>query len=362
MDLTLSADEQHIQEAIRGFVAASVTPLAGSWSHAGALPDAIFEQLADLGVFGVAVGEEAGGVGLGSVAAVVVAEALAWGDGSLALAFAQHTSACRALAAAELNEQLEALALGTVLGTWAGPSALDVTASEGADGWTLTGTLRCLPLGRRAGVLVLPAASDAGEGLFVVATAALPAGASSDVDTMGMLGLDFVDIDLTAAPPQAITRVGDFDADQAASLAAFDQTTLAAIAVGLGTAALEQAAAYALDRKQFGKPIAEFQAIQHKLADAATGLEGSQLLVWRAAARLDGGRPARGEAAMARVAAAEASRFATDEAIQVHGGYGYTREYPVERLWRDAKWCTVAGASVRGERDALANVIYGALA
>ncbi len=362
MDLSLSTDEAHIQEAIRAFVAATVAPNAAAWTHACALPAAVIRQVADLGIFGIVVPEAADGVGLGAVATAVVAEAVAHGDGSLALTIVQHASACRALAlggaSSQVTETLRRCATGEVIATWAGCPG-GVTATASGAGWSLSGALRCLPLALSADVAVFVASTEKGAGLFLLELHQAATAVSARVETLGMHAVLFGDVDLSAVPAAAVRRVDEGETPSGsrldvARIVAFAQTALAAVAVGLGQAALQHAASYALERKQFGRPIAEFPAIQHKLADSATALEGAQLLTWRAAALGDSGRSARGEAAMARVRAADAARLATDEAIQIHGGYGYTREYPAERLWRDAKWCTVAGGTLRSERDALA--------
>ena len=182
---------------------------------------------------------------------------------------------------------------------------------------------------------------------------------SAHMEKLGMRSSDTVELafeDCFVADSQLLGEEGHGFKDALAILDS-GRITIGALAVGLARGALEEAARYALERKQFGKPIAEFQAIQHKLADMATEIDAARLLVHRAAVLKDAGKRYKREASMAKLFSSEVAMRATDEAIQIHGGYGYTREYPVERYWRDAKLCTIGEGTSEIQRMVIAREI-----
>ncbi len=292
MRFTLPEEHALLRQMVRDFVAAEVAPVAGAWEDG--LPDAATDAVAALGLLGVLVPEAQGGAGMDPLAYAIAVEELAAGDGGLALLVALHAGPCVTQLAG--REVVSELASGARLGAW------------GDD--------------------LVPARAE------LVCGATLGA-AGAPVSTYGMRSARLA----PKVPGEALP-----ECPEAAQMAALG---VAAVAVGLSRAATEHGARYALDRKQFGTPIAEFQASQWKIADAATAVSAARLLVHRAAAQPQ-------TVSMALAFAADAARIATDAAIQLHGGYGYTREYPVERFWRDAKYCQVAVGGRRAHRLAVA--------
>ncbi len=290
MRLDLSADHRLLRQMVRDFVSAEVTPHAAGWEMG--LPDGLLAEVAALGLLGVLIPEAHGGAGMDPLAFAIAVEELAVGDGGLALVVASHAACAEHLLEAGRTEMLGALASGDRVGAWGD----DLVPS-------------------RATVVCGATLGTAG-----------PAERTHGVRS-ARLGPK------TAGEPMA-------PSDRARDLAMLG---VAALAVGVGRAGLEHGARYALERKQFGTPIANFQASQWKVADGATDLDAARLLVHRAAGDL----PA---ASMALSFATSAARRATDDAIQLHGGYGYTREYPVERFWRDAKYCQIALGGQRAHR------------
>lgn len=287
MRFSLSEDHQLLRQMVRDFVAAQVAPHAGGW-EAG-VPAAVLAAVGELGLLGVLVPEKLGGAGMDPLAYAMAVEELAFGDGGLALVVALH----------------------------AGPYVTHALAT-GRD---------LVPLGAWGDDLVPAAATE-----VLGATLGTPGEA---VETYGMRSARLAPKVPGAALPES---------REAAYVAALG---VSAVAVGVARAALEAGGRYALERKQFGRPIAEFQASQWKVADGATGVDAARLLVQRAAGDLS-------TAPMALTFAADVARSTTDDAIQLHGGYGYTREYPVERFWRDAKFCQLALGGTNAQRLAVA--------
>jgi alkylation response protein AidB-like acyl-CoA dehydrogenase len=368
MNLSLDANQQQIREAIQGFVRSEVTPNSQAWDGAESLPRDRVGALADLGMLGVMVGEAHDGVGLGLLEATLVLEEIARGDGGLAVAMAGHAVMAaphiqRTGSEAQRSEWLPRLAVGERLAAWAhGESggvtldALETTATATAGGWTLTGHKRLVPGGAVADVFVVVARVGEGASAFLV-----PADTDGlTVSTPGVLGLragGLVDLALVDVTVPSEAELGGGWEAVTRTLAA-GRVALAAIAAGLGSRAIDDAARYALQRKQFGKAIAEFQAIQNRLADADVGIQGGRLLVHRAAATHDADRPVARDAAMAYVHTATAAFEAADNAIQIHGGNGYVREYHVERLWRDARTLAALAGTPSVARDAIAAGVY----
>ncbi len=302
MMFSLPDDHTMLQRTVRDWVRAEVAPHAAGWEETG-VPDAVMEQVAELGLLGILAPERLGGAEMDALAYAVAVEELAVGDGGLALRVALHAGPCvRQLLDAGHDAQVEQLVGGEVHGAWGDglvPSAASLvggeTLGQGGPAQRTYG-MRSARLGRKVpGVSVLH--SD---------------GAS---------------------------RLADLG--------------LAAVAVGLGRAGLEAGGRYALERKQFGRPIAHFQESQWKVANGATGLDAARLLTWRAAADPR-------TAAMARTWATRAAERATDDALQLHGGYGYTAEYLVERYWRDARFCRVGVGGDLATRLAVAERVVAA--
>lgn len=339
MNFAITEDRQMLRDAVRDFAVDHIEPHAAQWDEEEELPPVVLEQLGELGLLTMTVAEEDGGSGFDIAAAVGAFEELGARDASTALCVALHTAVAEALVAG---------------------SRLDILESALEDGASLGATLRYgdLQATWRAGVVILDgeagivAPRDASR-FVVCATSRSPAGKASrlvvvppDADgvslepTTGTLGV-------RAARPASLRLDGvELDARSTLDvepgyLDARLHLYIAAICVGITRAALEEALSYAEQREQFGRPIADFQAIQFELSDRATALEAARLLTVRAADSLDTGDEVdarrRWRTKAAAFQAAVAAVRGADAAIQIHGGYGYTREYPVERYYRDAQ-------------------------
>ncbi len=356
MHFDLSDDHQMLRRMVRDFVAARVAPNAAAWSEAGAVPADALKAVAELGLLGVRVPEAVGGAGMDATALALALEEVAAGDAGLASVLAGHALCCEHLLRAGSDAQIEAwaprLAAGEVLGAWAaGGSDAEVAYARGVlrgGAWTLDGQLPWVVAGGSAGLVAAVVATGPSKGTAFLLT---PGAGLVALDAEQPLGL-------RSSGPAHLQLMSDAEVADAARLGAVGagfeaerqvlplaRVARAAIAVGVGRAALEAGLAYAAERTQFGKPLSAFQAMQWMIADSATELDAARLLVWRAAHLIDEGDDAAGEAAMARLFAVRAAEAATDRALQMHGGYGYTTEYPVERLWRDARQCEVGEGS-----------------
>lgn len=357
----MTDDQRALIGPLTEFLSSEVAPGAVQRDETGEFPHAIVKQLGAMGVFGLQVPEEYGGVGLDSVTTAMIIEEIAAVDGSLCLTVASHNSLCTGhiLTAgndAQKREWLPALASGRSLGAWAltepssGSDAASLTtrAVESADGFEITGSKQFITQGTVGGTYVVTARTDPAP------TGARPAtGISAFVmsgDTEGLirgkpekkLGLHSSDTTpLTfegakVARHQMLGRRGHAF-DDVSTVLAGGRIGIGAMGIGLGRAALETAARYASERQQFGRPIVRHQAVAFKIAAAATELEAARLLVRKAAALRDNGRDYAEAAAMAKLKGSVAGVDACDAAIQILGGYGYVREYEVERMWRDAR-------------------------
>ncbi len=361
MNFDLSQDDELLLEGVRQFCAREVVPHAGAWDQARAIPQAVYGQLAELGLLGLEAPEALGGVGLSVVAASAVVMELARASCALALSVSTHNAlVVRHLLRAGSPEQrarwVPALAAGERLGAWAASepgagsdmAAMATTATRDGDGWVLRGRKALVTHGARAGLYVILArveGAPAGQAItaFVVEGGA-PGLVAHRVPTLGVRACDVADLELDGVRVGDDARLGDVGAARGHAHGLLDRgrVNVAAMGVGLLRAALAAARDYSMEREQFGQPIARFQAIQWKLADMATQADAAWLLALRAAALCDAGDPgARQAAARAKRFAAQAAVTGCSDALQIHGGYGYTREYPVERYLRDARLCAV---------------------
>lgn len=345
MDLSLDENQEMLRQMTREFARDVLAPAAAEWDRAGAVPDAIWQQLGGLGLLGVCVAESHGGAGMDLVSLATAIEELAAGEAGLATVVLVHNALCaahiaRAGSVAQMERWLPGLASGQQLGTWAGgfsdAGRLTAGAVRSGKGWRLDGSLAGVAAVERADVAVVMAATGPGMATAFV----LERGEWGMVagETLGTTSAGIGELVLDGVEVGDDRRLGAVDGALADEAAVMDRARVgrAALAVGVGRAAFEAGCLYAGERKQFGRPLTDFQAIAWMIADGATELDAARLLYRQAASRVDEGQPASAEAAMARVFASERAREACDRALQMHGGYGYTRDYPVERHWRDA--------------------------
>lgn len=377
-----TSEQLELQALAREFATTELRPHSASWDQRRELDDEVFTKLAESGFLGMLVPEEYGGLAFDYSTYLIVLEELAWGDASVALSVAIHNGPVVDLLLRNGTDDQKAawlprLASGEILGAFAlsepdagsDPSSVATTAVVDDDGWRLDGQKRWVTNGARAGLVVVFArTSDDGLTAFLVEPDTEGYEPGEPEMTLGLRASETVGVTLEGVRVGADALLGEVDAGLRHALEALDlgRIGIAAHSVGVGRAAMEHAATYALEREQFGTPIARFGAIQAKLADMAQRLSGGRALAHLAAdalqaARNGSGHPRTGldgvtaRAAIAKLAASEAASWAADEAIQIYGGYGYMRHYPVEKLLRDAK-----GAEIyEGTSEILRRVIAG---
>ncbi len=361
MRFQLTPEQETVRDMVRSFVEKEVRPNAARWDEEESFPRDAVASLSELGLMGVMVPEEYGGAGMDTTSYALAVEEIGKGDGSLGLTVASHNSLCVAHILANGSEAMKRkylpeLATGRMLGAWAltepgsGSDSLDMkTRAEWAnDRWIINGTKMFITQGSVAGVYVVLAVTDREKGRDGVTAFLIEAGtkglaAGRKLRKLGMRASDTAELvlsDLEAKPGQVIGEVNRGFRDTMGNLAG-GRISIAALAAGIGLGAMDDAVAYARERKQFDRAIASFQAIRWMIADASTELEAAELLFLRAALLKDAGKPYVQEAAMAKLFASEAAMRATIAAVQIFGGYGYMREYPVERRMRDAKLCEI---------------------
>lgn len=378
--MMLNEEQLELQQLARAFAEAEIRPHSAAWDERRVIDPDVFGKLAESGFLGMLVSEEHGGLGFDLGTYLAVLEEIAWGDAALALSVAIHNGPVSYLVEqygsdAQKERWLPALASGEALGAFAlsepdaGSDAASVSAEAGrdGDGWVLDGTKRWVTNGDRAGLVVVFArTSNDGLGAFLVPRDADGYAVGERETTLGLCASETVTVTFDNVKLDSDALLGEVDEGLGYALEALDlgRIGIAAQAVGVGRAAVEHAARYALEREQFGRPIARFGALQAKLADSAQRVAGGRALAFEAAAAWAAnrqGQPRTGldgvtaRAAIAKLAASEAATVAADEAVQIYGGYGYMRHYPVEKLLRDAK-----GAEIyEGTSEILRRVIAG---
>ncbi len=374
MDFDLPDDVAALRETVRKFAAERLRPHARTWDREQHLPDDVVRALAELGLMGILTPEEYGGVGLSYLANAVVMEEIAREDGGVALLLAAHNGLCLAhlnLAAREEQKRkyLPKLASGEWVGAWAltepgsgsDAAALQTHAVPDGDGWRLTGQKMFITNGARARVFVVMARTDPDRGAKGISAFLVERGAEGltigpKEDKLGMRASDTVPLSLDGVRVGPDALVGEQGAGYVDALRVLERgrVGIAALAVGLARGCIEESLAYAKSREAFGKPIAELQAIQFMLADMATELEAARLLTWDAAQAVDRGEDARQKASIAKLYASEMATRTALKAVQIHGGYGYLKDVPVERYLRDAKLCEIGEGSSEVQRILIA--------
>jgi alkylation response protein AidB-like acyl-CoA dehydrogenase len=345
---------EEVIATVRRFVARDVMPVASDLEHADAYPDDLVEQMKTLGLFGVTIPEEYGGLGLDLLTYVSIVEELSYGWMSLSGIVNTHTMCATNILRFGTEEQrkkwLPDLASGVRRGALslsepdAGTDTRNLSCRVTRDGyeWIVNGTKTWVTNGERASLVLLVARTDEGISAFVVEKEPGPASGgmtiSKNISKLGYKGLETVEMSYVDHHMPADALLGELGRGlpQILSVMETGRINIAARAVGVARAAFDAALAYAQQRSTFGKPIAEHQAIQLKLADMATRLEAARLLTRNAAERKAAGLRCDVEAGMAKLFASETALELSMEAMRIHGGVGYTNEFPVERYYRDA--------------------------
>jgi len=374
MDFELSDDQKILQQTVREFCANEVAPHSRRWDDEEKFPHEIIPKLAELGLMGMQLPEAYGGAGMKFSDYVVVIEELARVDGSVCLTVASHNSLCAGhifLAGNDAQKQkwLPRLARAEILGAWgltepgsgSDAAAASTTAVRKGDRWVLNGSKTFITQGSVAGVYVIlasttPAKKQKGLTAFIVEKGQKGFRAAKKIEKLGLRASDTAELSLEDVEVPDENRLGELDAGFTATLRILEKGRIgiASMAVGLGRGAIEEAVKYAKQRVQFGAPIANLQAIQLMIADCATQIDAARLLVRRAAWMQDAGQRTPMESSIAKLYAAPAAMRACDMAIQVHGGYGYTREFPVERYLRDCKLTEIGEGTNEVQRMVIA--------
>jgi len=378
VDFQLSADQLAIQALARELADAEIAPNAAEWDRDQRFPDELIPKLAELGLMGVCVPEEYGGAGADFLSYVLVLEELSRADAGVGVTVAVHTSATTLpLLAFGTDEQRERfvppLARGEHLGAFAltepgsgsDAGSLRTSAAPDADGWLLNGSKQWITNGSRAGTFVLFARTDSttagARGVSCFVLDAEHVRITREEEKLGLHSSTTSDLVLEDARVGRDRLLHEEGRGFRVAMATLDggRIGIAAQAVGIAQAAYDVARAYAADREQFGRRIGDFQAIQWKLADMATDIDAARLLTYRAAWLKQEGRPHAADGAKAKLFASEMARRQTAEAIQILGGYGYTREFPVERYYRDAKITEIYEGTSEIQRLVIARSILG---
>jgi butyryl-CoA dehydrogenase len=356
MDFSLTAEQREIQALARDFAQAEIEPNAAAWDREHRFPAELYEKLAQLGLMGVCVPAELGGAGADFLSYILVLEELSRADAGVGVTVAVHTSAATLPIVVFGSEEQKTrfvppLASGDVLGAFAltepdagsDAGSIRTAAVPGENGWTITGSKQWITNGSYAGTIVLFARSDP--------STAGPRGVSCfllegdqitvvrEEEKLGLNSSSTADIRVDGVHVGPDRLLHEERKGFTVAMATLDggRIGIAAQAVGIAQAAYDTARAYAAQRRQFGHRIAEFQAIQFALAEMATSIDAARLLTYRAAWRKQSDLPHTGEGAKAKLFASRVAVETTASAIQVLGGYGYTKEFPVERFYRDAK-------------------------
>jgi alkylation response protein AidB-like acyl-CoA dehydrogenase len=374
MDFGYTLEQQHLRKTVRAFCEAEIRPHVMEWDESQTFPDQVFRKLGELGVLGAVFPEELGGSGYSYVDYSLVIEELARVDPSVALCAAAHVSLCMNhiyLAGSEEQKQryLPKLASGEWIGSWAltepesgyDAGGTHTRAVRDGDCWVINGSKTFTTNGQVADVCVVMAVTDRaasshGISAFLVEKSTPGFRPGKKENKLGMRCSptnEMILTDCRVAASQLCGRQGEGFVD---ALRVLDggRISIAALAVGIAQGAYEAALRYSKQRKQFGRFISEFQAIQHKLADMATDIDASRLLTQRAAWMKDSGQNVNKESAMAKLFASETAVRVADEAVQVHGGYGFLKDYPVEKFYRDVKLCTIGEGTSEIQRLVIA--------
>jgi alkylation response protein AidB-like acyl-CoA dehydrogenase len=372
MNFDLPESHVEIQRTVREFCEREVKPRARRWDEDEEFPLDTVRALGELGILGMSVPEEYGGAALDPLAIAVVVEEVARHDGSLALTVSSHNGLGTGHllnfgTEAQKRRWLPDLAAGRKLAAWgltepgsgSDAAALRTTARRRGDGWILNGAKTFITQGTVGDVFVVLARTGEekhGITAFVVEKGAPGFTQRAIKGKLGMRSSDTAELHLEDVEVPDDQRLGDVGKGFTNTLQILDRGRIGigALAVGLARGALEESVAYAKERRTFGRPIAQHQAIAFMLADVATETAAARLLVHRAAALARDGLPFGREASQAKLFASEAAMRATTKAIQIHGGYGYTRDFPVERYYRDAKLCEIGEGTSEVQRMVIA--------
>ena len=361
MNFDLSEQHKLLKQTMREFAEREIAPGARERDESARFPHELVPKMAELGLFGVMVPETYGGAGLDALSFAIVIEEIARVDAAVALMLASHNSLCAGHILGFGSEEqkrtyLISLASGRQLGAWAltepeagsGAKFLKSRAVPQSGGWVLNGEKIFITQGSVAGIYVVMAATEPGCGADGISAFIVERGRSGLAvgrveNKLGVRASDTAQLRFENVRVPAENLLGELNSGYRDALAVLDggRIGIGALAVGIARAALEQSLHYAKQRRQSGQALVEFEAIQWKLADMATEIDGARLLVYRAAELKQKGLPFKRMASQAKLFSSEVAARATTQAIQIHGGAGYMKDLPVERYFRDAKLCEI---------------------
>ena len=379
MDLTLTPEQTLYRDSLRAFVNKEIVPVAREWEQSGRYPTEIVESMRDLGLFGILVPEEYGGMGADAVSFALTFEEISRGWMGIAGILGTHSVACWMIAhygsAEQKTKYLPALASGerrsglalTEPGAGTDLQGIATTAVRDGDEYVVNGTKMWITNARHADPLPVLVKTDRtatpahrGMSILLVEPAARGFAVTKDIGKLGYKGTESCEVVLDNVRVPVSQLLGETEGrgmQQALSALETGRINVASRAVGVAQRAYDEALRYSKDRSAFGHPIAEFQAIQLKLAEMATRVQAARLLTYWAAARLDAGERSDAESGMAKIMASETALFCALESMRVHGGYGYSEEFEVERLYRDAPLMAIG----EGTNDVLRTVVARSL-
>jgi alkylation response protein AidB-like acyl-CoA dehydrogenase len=380
MDLRASDDQELLRRTVREFAEAELRPHVMEWDEAQYFPADLLPKLAALGLMGIQVPEAFGGAGMSALEYCICIEELARVDPSIALSVAAHNGLCVAhLYLFGSDDQkhrfLPRLARGETLGAWglteanagSDAAAMRTSARQDRDGWIIDGTKQFITHGSTGGIMVVTAVTDRTQGRRGISAFVLERGtpgflAGKKENKLGMRASDTSEVIFQncRVPDEAMVGAPGEGFVNAMQVLDAGRIGIAALAVGLAQGAYDAARRYALERRQFGQPIAHFQAIRWKLADMATRIEAARLLTYRAAWMRDRRiERTSTESSIAKLYSSEIAVRAAEECVQIHGGYGFVKDYPAEKFFRDVKLCTIGEGTSEIQRLVIARQLLG---
>ncbi len=375
----MSDDQELLRQTVREFAEAEMRPHVMEWDESQQFPMDLLPKLAGLGLMGIQFAEEYGGAAMSSLDYCICIEELARVCPAIALSVAAHNGLCTSHIAmfgsdAQKKQYLPRLVRGEVLGAWglteasAGSDAAGMRTTAVKDGgeWVLNGSKSFITHGKIGGVMVAIAVTDRTKGhrgisAFIIEQGTQGMSAGKKENKLGMRASDTSEVVFEDCRIPASNLLGEEGQGFINTLQVLDagRIGIAALAVGLAQGAYEAALKYAKERRQFGQPIAAFQAIQWKLADNATRIEAARLLTYRAAYLKDQGQRTTRESSMAKLYASEIAVKAADDCVQIHGGYGFVKDYPAEKYFRDVKLVTIGEGTSEIQRLVIARQLLG---
>jgi alkylation response protein AidB-like acyl-CoA dehydrogenase len=380
MNFELNEEQQQIKYSVREFAESEIRPHVMEWDESQHFPEELRPKLAELGLMGVLFPEQYGGAAMGYVEYATIIEELGRVDGSVGLSVAAHNSLCSnhiyTFGSEEQKQKyLVPLAQGESFGAWgltesqagSDASGTRTTAIRSNGGWKVNGSKNFITHAIACNTLVAVAVTDKSKGSHGISAFIFDKsmeGFRSDKkeNKVGMRASETSSVVFEDCYVPDENRLGNEGEGFIQAMQVLDggRISIAALSVGIAQGAYEAAVKYAKERQQFGKPIAEFEGIQFKLADMATQIEAARLLTLQAASLKDAGRKTTQQSAMAKLYASEVAVRVAEESVQIHGGYGYTKDYPAEKYWRDSKLCTIGEGTSEIQRLVIAKQLLKA--